>query len=73
MLSRRAHLKVGAEPDDALQVCAVVTQSVLSTQQRDLIAIDGQLQPQQTCTLIMRTFMKLGHGRPAGPVPVWLR
>lgn len=34
-----AHLKGGAETDDALQVCAVVTQNVLSTQQRDLIAI----------------------------------
>lgn len=72
MLLRRTHLKVGAEPDDALQVCTAVTQNVLSTQQRDLIAIDVQLQPRQRCTLIMHTF-KLRHSRPAGPVPVWLR
>lgn len=40
MLLINAHLKVGAEADDALQVCAIVTQNVLSTQQRDLITID---------------------------------
>lgn len=39
MLIINAHLKVGTEADDALQVCAVVTQNVLPTQQRDLITI----------------------------------
>lgn len=39
MLMWRAHLEGGAETDDALQVCAVVTQNVLSSQQRDLIAL----------------------------------
>lgn len=40
MLIINAHLKVSAEADDALQVSAVVTQKVLSTQQRDLVTID---------------------------------
>lgn len=40
MLIINAHLKVGAEANDALQICAVVTQNILSTQQRDLITIN---------------------------------
>lgn len=40
MLTRCTHLKVGAETNDALQVCTVVTQKVLSTQQRDVIMIN---------------------------------
>lgn len=39
------HLEVSAEADDALHVCTVVTQNILSTQQRDLVLIHRYLQP----------------------------
>lgn len=40
----KTHLEVGAEADDALHVCTVVTQYILSTKQGDLVLVHTQLQ-----------------------------
>lgn len=36
----QTHLEVSTEADDAFHVCTVVTQNVMSTQQRDLVLIN---------------------------------
>lgn len=59
ILQWSTHLEAGTKTNNALHVCAVVTQNILSTKQRDLIFINRYLQPQYTHILMNAAFEKV--------------
>lgn len=65
------YLEISTEANDALHVCTVVTQHVLSTKQRDLIPINRYLQTQHTCIVMKHAFM-LSLSRCCTKMPLYL-